>query len=60
LARDFAVEQIAEGTRSKAGHTVDTWSERLSAAENAFEGGAIKVINRLDVSFGPRMQHAGV
>jgi osmotically-inducible protein OsmY len=34
--------------------TVDTWSERLSAAENAFEGGAIKVINRLEVKFGPK------
>jgi osmotically-inducible protein OsmY len=33
--------------------TVDTWTEREAAEENALEGGALRVVNRLDVDFGP-------
>jgi len=33
--------------------TVDTWSERSAAMENALEAGAVRVINRLDVAYGP-------
>lgn len=31
--------------------TVDTWTERSKASENAIEGGAVKVINKLDVEY---------
>jgi osmotically-inducible protein OsmY len=33
--------------------TVDTWSERQAAAENARQGGAIMVDNNLKVNYGP-------
>ncbi len=33
--------------------TVDTWYERRTATENAYEGGAVVVDNDLKVSFGP-------
>jgi len=33
--------------------TVDTWTERRAATENALEGGATRVINELDVKYGP-------
>lgn len=39
---------VDDGVATLSG-TVDTWSERQSARENAFEGGAIWVINDLDV-----------
>lgn len=32
---------------------VDTWSERRAAEENAREGGALSVDNKLDVDYGP-------
>lgn len=33
--------------------TVDTWSERIAARENAIEGGAMTVDNDLVVDYGP-------
>jgi len=33
--------------------TVDTWSERQAASENAIEGGAVSVDNNLMVDYGP-------
>ncbi len=34
--------------------TVDTWSERQAAGENAYEGGAVVVDNDLNVRYGPQ------
>ena len=33
--------------------TVDTWNERISAQQNAYEGGAVVVDNDLKVEYGP-------
>ncbi len=33
--------------------TVDTWSERSAATEHALQGGAIRVINKLTIEYGP-------
>ncbi len=33
--------------------TVDTWTERTKAVENAYEGGAKQVINKLETIYGP-------
>ncbi len=43
---------VENGTATLTG-TVDTWSERQAATENALEGGAIAVDNDLMVDFGP-------
>lgn len=43
---------VEDGIATLTGE-VDTWSERSAAVENAYEGGAISVIDRLDVDFGP-------
>ncbi|MDY6993915.1 MAG: BON domain-containing protein [Pseudomonadota bacterium] len=47
-------EQVAvtvdEGVATLTG-TVDTWSERLAATENALEGGAVAVNNQLKVKY---------
>jgi len=43
---------VEEGVATLTG-TVDTWSDRYTATENALEGGAVRVINKLDVVHGP-------
>jgi len=35
---------------------VDTWRERVAAAENAYEGGALSVVNKLEVNYGPNFE----
>lgn len=47
---DEVTVTVDQGTATLTG-TVDSWSERKSAAENALEGGAVKVINKLDVEY---------
>ncbi len=39
---------VDDGTVTLTG-TVDSWTERSKAAENALEGGALKVINKLEI-----------
>ena len=46
------VVSVEDGTATLTG-TVDTWYERRSATENAFEGGARAVDNDLRVDYGP-------
>lgn len=46
---------VTEGAAILTGR-VDTWAERRAAAENAREGGAAKVINRLTVNYGPDLE----
>ncbi len=43
---------VDDGVATLTG-TVDTWSERAAATENAYDGGAILVDNDLLVSYGP-------
>lgn len=43
---------VEDGVATLTG-TVDSWVERNAAAENAIEAGAIKVVNRLEVGYGP-------
>jgi len=43
---------VRDGVATLRGE-VDTWSEWLSAEENAREGGAKRVVNLLDVDYGP-------
>jgi len=43
---------VEDGTAQLTG-TVDTWSERAAATENALEGGAVVVDNDLMVDYGP-------
>ncbi|MBD3335315.1 MAG: BON domain-containing protein [Candidatus Eisenbacteria bacterium] len=43
---------VEDGVATLTG-TVDTWGERASAAENAYEGGAVFVNNDLRVRYGP-------
>jgi osmotically-inducible protein OsmY len=43
---------VDDGVATLTG-TVDTWSERQQAKDNALEGGAVAVINRLKVRNGP-------
>jgi osmotically-inducible protein OsmY len=50
-ANEVAVK-VDDGVATLTG-TVDTWSERLAATENALEGGAVKVVNDLNVKYGP-------
>jgi osmotically-inducible protein OsmY len=45
---DEITVSVVGGTATLTG-TVDSWSEYYDARENAFEGGAIRVINKLDV-----------
>lgn len=49
---DEVTVEVDDGIATLTG-TVDTWSEREAAAENAFEGGAVAVDNDLQVSYGP-------
>jgi osmotically-inducible protein OsmY len=48
---DEITVNVEDGIAKLTG-TVDTWSERRSATENALEGGAIRVINELEVDYG--------
>lgn len=50
-AEDVDVE-VQDGIATLTG-TVDTWMEWRTAQENALEGGAVEVHNRLDVRYGP-------
>ncbi len=43
---------VEDGVATLTGE-VDTWNEYLAARENAIEGGAVAVRNRLDVEYGP-------
>lgn len=47
---DAVTVSVDDGAATLTG-TVDTWSERDKAAANAIEGGAVKVINKLDVQY---------
>lgn len=47
---DAVTVSVADGVATLTG-MVDTWSERDKAAENAIEGGAVKVVNKLDVQY---------
>ncbi len=44
---------VEDGVAKLTGE-VDTWNEYLAARENAYEGGAVYVKNRLDVEYGPQ------
>lgn len=44
---------VKDGVATLTGK-VDTWNEYLAARENAYEGGAVQVKNRLDVEYGPQ------
>lgn len=46
---DQVVVSVEDGKAVLEGE-VDSWSERRAATENAFEGGAYEVVNRLDVA----------
>jgi osmotically-inducible protein OsmY len=48
---DEVIVNVEDGVATLTG-TVDTWSERQDATENAFEGGAVRVVNNLDVEYG--------
>jgi len=43
---------VDDGVATLSGQ-VDSWPERNAASENALEGGAVKVVNRLEVAYGP-------
>lgn len=43
---------VSDGIATLTG-TVDTWAERKAATENALEGGATSVVNKLSVKHGP-------
>jgi osmotically-inducible protein OsmY len=43
---------VEDGVATLRG-TVDTWSERKAATDNAYEGGAVLVINKMEVEYGP-------
>jgi len=49
---DEVTVNVDDGVATLTG-TVDTWSERQAASENAFEGGAVAVDNDLVVIYGP-------
>jgi osmotically-inducible protein OsmY len=55
---DEVAVSIEDGVATLTG-TVDTWSEREAAQENAIEGGAIAVDNDLSVDFGPEYYQEG-
>lgn len=44
------IDVSVEGGVATLSGTVDSWSEYRSARENAFEGGAVSVVNRLEVN----------
>lgn len=46
------VVTVDDGVATLTG-TVDTWSEREAATQNAYEGGAVGVDNDLNVDYGP-------
>ncbi len=46
---DDVTVTVKDGVATLTG-TVDSWSERSSATENAIEGGAVQVFNKLDVN----------
>ncbi|MBD3181561.1 BON domain-containing protein [Candidatus Poribacteria bacterium] len=48
---DGIVVSVEDAVATLTG-TVETWSERQSATENAIEGGTIRVINKLEVDYG--------
>jgi osmotically-inducible protein OsmY len=48
---DITIE-VEDGVATLTG-TVDTWSERRTATENAYDGGAVVVDNDLTIRFGP-------
>jgi osmotically-inducible protein OsmY len=50
--RGDIVVTVDNGIASLSG-TVDSWAERRTATENAFEGGATAVDNNLKVNYGP-------
>jgi len=51
---DEVTVTVSDGVATLTG-TVDTWSERRAAEENAYEGGALSVVNELevDLDYGP-------
>ena len=48
--RDAVTIRVEDGVATLSG-TVDSWMERDAATENAFEGGARRVVNQLVVSY---------
>ncbi len=48
--QDKVTVNVNDGTATLTG-TVDSWSERSKAAENAIEGCAVKAINKLDAKY---------
>jgi len=49
---------VYQGVATLSG-AVDTWAESNIAEENAREGGAVQVINELDIRYGPTPESAG-
>lgn len=47
---DEVTVSVDDGVVTLTG-TVDSWGERSAASENAIEGGAVKVINKLEVDY---------